>query len=474
MADKTTPYLSSGRRGEWVRVRTLVNLRWLAVAGQTLAVLVAAYGLRIDLRLDLVAIVIGLSVAVNLATTLVHPETKRLGHRDALLTLFFDLAQLSLMLYLTGGLNNPFAMLIMAPTIISATVLSMEATLFLGASTLASVSFLIFYHEPLQTASGSALMMPPLLVYGMWIALMISVAFLSGYARRVTMETMSLSEALTATQLALEREQKLTDLGGVVAAAAHELGTPLATIKLVSAELADEIADRPELLEDVELIRSQAERCRMILADMGRSGKDDLHLKHVPILGLVEEAAEPHLDRGVKVIFRVDGALADEAVPDQPTVARHSEIIHGLRNLVQNAVDFARSTVWIDIDWTERDLRIVVGDDGKGFAPDMIGRIGDPFMRRKQASRTADPQRPGYEGMGLGLFIAKTLLERTGARLTFASGSGDGPESAQDLKPAELARPTGAVVELIWSRDALEVDRKASRGPLGHNQKLFS
>ncbi|MSU89437.1 ActS/PrrB/RegB family redox-sensitive histidine kinase [Rhodobacteraceae bacterium 2CG4] len=459
-------------RTNWVRLRTLIYLRWLAVAGQATAVLVAAWHLDIALPLDRCLLLIGLSAAFNVGASLVQPANARLNQRAALLTLLYDLAQLTALLYLTGGISNPFATLILAQTIISATVLTLGATLILGALSLAAVAFLSVFHLPLTLADGQALQVPPLLLVGSWAALSLSIIFIGVYARLVSTETYSMSEALTATQLALEREQKLTALGGMVAAAAHELGTPLATIMLVSTELADELEDRPELAEDVALIRAQAVRCRDILAAMGRSGKDDLHVRHAPFSALVEEAAEPHVERGKRVILRVRGEPGPPPAA-QPVLARRSEVLHGVRNLVQNAVDFARATVWIDLDWSDEQLILRVGDDGRGYPPDLLGRIGDPFLRRRGGRGPSDAERPGYAGMGLGLFIAKTLLERTGARLTFTNGTGTG--TGADAPPdaggaaADRARPSGAIVEVVWPRGALEVAPDAARGALGNN-----
>jgi two-component system sensor histidine kinase RegB len=270
-----------------------------------------------------------------------------------------------------------------------------------------------------------------------------------------------MSEALLATQMALAREQKLTDLAGVVAAAAHELGTPLATIKLVSAELIDELAGQPELQEDARLIRHQADRCRDILRDMGRAGKDDLHLRQAPLSAVLREAAEPHLARGKRVDFAF--AAVQDGDEAQPSILRRPEIIHGLRNLVQNAVDFARTTVWVEGEWTSRRIIIRITDDGDGFPPNLIGRIGDPFVRARRAEPEAE-RRPGYEGMGLGLFIAKTLLERSGAELSFANAAD--PFLAPQDRPAR----SGAVVEAIW--DLGDLAPPASTGGLGENTRF--
>jgi two-component system sensor histidine kinase RegB len=274
--------------------------------------------------------------------------------------------------------------------------------------------------------------------------LVIAVVFTSAYSRRVTSEIHLMSDALAATQMALAREQKLTDLGGVVAAAAHELGTPLATIKLASSELVFELRDQPELREDAELIAEQTDRCRDILRDMGRAGKDDLHMRQAPLVTLIEVAAEPHMGRGKDVLINFDAL--DDTIAAQPSVLRMPEIIHGLRNLVQNAVDFAQSTVWIETRWNDEIIAVRILDDGKGFPPQLLGRLGDPFMGGR-TRRKRDSTRPEYEGMGLGLFIAKTLLERSGATLSFANGSDGASYKSQTV---------GAVIEVRWPRRRID------------------
>ncbi len=272
-----------------------------------------------------------------------------------------------------------------------------------------------------------------------------------------------MSEALAATHMALAREQKLTDLGGVVAAAAHELGTPLATIKLTSAELIEELDDHPDLKEDAALIREQADRCRDILRDMGRAGKDDLHLRQAPLSTVVNEAAEPHVGRGKEVHFS-EGPVQDGDV-QQPSILRKPEIIHGLRNLIQNAVDFARANVWVEAEWTDTVITVSIMDDGRGYPSHMIGRIGDPFMRRRRAD-TEQKARPEYEGMGLGLFIAKTLLERSGAELEFANGADPYQHLTDD--PARK----GAIVKVSWPRKLIDAQKGDTPVPSGLNERI--
>ncbi len=463
MAEPNPNILSHEARFSWVRLRTLVMLRWMTIAGQSAALWVAVEWVKVDIRVDLAATIIGIAVAFNIVATVVFPENRRLSERAALLTLLFDLVQLAALLALTGGLMNPFAVLLLTPVVMAATALNLRATILLGLVAASIISALLVYPPPMTLLDGSVLQAPPILAYGFWVALITSVGFLAVYSRKIMVEIFSMSQALAATQTALGREQRLTALTGVVAAAAHELGTPLATIKMVSTELVDELGDQPELLEDVKLIREQANRCRDILHEMGRTGKDDALMQIAPISALVLEAMEPHQDRGKRIIPRINGRINDGPGADHMLVARQSEIIHGLRNLIQNAVDFAAGTVWVDINWDKAHLKVHVGDDGPGYPAHLIGRIGDPFVRKRGY---VDPNRPGYEGMGLGLFIAKTLLERTGAQLTFANGS----EWDESDVPVEKARPTGAIVEVVWERATLEVSLAQARAPLGENQ----
>lgn len=438
-------------RTDFLRLRTLILLRWAAITGQIVALAVAEFHLRIGFPFGLCYLVVGASVIANLVSVFVFPENTRLTERQVFFTLLFDLAQLSVLLFLTGGMTNPFALLILAPVAVSATALSGRATLILGATAVIFVTLLAQFNIAMLLPDGSAFGIPPLFATGFWLAVVIGIVFVGSYAQRVASEMQSMQDALLATQMALAREQKLTDLGGVVAAAAHELGSPLATIKLVSAELMEELEDDPELHADARLIRDQADRCRDILRSMGRAGKDDKQMQQAPLTVVLREAAEPHVARGKTVHF---AALPADDSLREPLILRQPEIIHGLRNLIQNAVDFAGKAVWVECDWSAASVRVRILDDGPGYPPQIIGRIGDPFMRSRKPQAEA-PQRPGYEGMGLGLFIAKTLLERTGATLVFANA---GPEG-------RVSDRSGAIVEVTWPRQRIE----AAGGALGEN-----
>ena len=439
---------------EPIRLVTLIQLRWVAIAGQLAAVCAA---LVIGAEFALGPVLVAIIFAGMLNLTLMLRAARRISAHEAAWQLGFDLTQVATLLALTGGLVNPFALLLLVPVTIAATALPWVQMVVLAVATVVMVTLTAVFTQPLTFAAYAPLHLQHPLLVGHWFAIVIGAAFFTAFARRVATEISASSDALFAARMALEREQRLQHLGGVVAAAAHELGTPLATIKLVSAEMIDELDSQPELQEDARLIRAQADRCRDILRDMGRAGKDDLHLRQAPLSAVLREAAEPHLSRGKRVEF----ILLPEG-RTQPTILRRPEIIHGLRNLIQNAVDFARSTVWIEVDWSDSTVTLRIIDDGEGFPQNVIGRIGDPFVRARRAEPEA-PQRPGYEGMGLGLFIAKTLLERSGAELTFANATD--PFLPYEDRPARC----GAVVEAVWPLAKLLAP---AVGALGENQRI--
>ena len=463
MSDSNIGLIYGQERSSFIRLRTLILLRWVAILGQLIALVVAQRMYHLQLELGLCYLAVGISVIGNLVAIFVFPENKRLSEFENFLMSLFDLLQLAFLLYLTGGLHNPFALLLLGPVTISASVMSLRSTVIIGGTAIILATLLAEFHLPLRTEQGFILRVPDIFIFGNWAAIIIAIVFLGVYTRRISSEVVSMSDALAATQMALSREQKLTDLGGVVAAAAHEMGTPLATIKLTSSELIEELDDHPDLREDAALIREQADRCRDILRDMGRAGKSDTLLRQAPLSAVVQEAAEPHVNRGKTIHFE-EGPGPGGGF-QQPLVLRKPEVIHGLRNLVQNAVDFARANVWVEAMWTDDVISVRIIDDGRGYPPHLIGRIGDPFMRRRRSDHDRR-QRPEYEGMGLGLFIAKTLLERTGAELHFANGS--------DTYRATRTRTekSGAIVEVVWPRSKIDAQSVENARPVGLNQPI--
>lgn len=424
----------TGGRSHLIRLTTLLWARWCATLGQTIAVFVAINVYSVDLPLGAVSVLIGALILLNLVYQMTTPVRARTGNEQFLALLLFDTVQLGALVAVTGGLDNPFAVLILAPVSVGASVLPFRQAAGVAIAGLIVVCLLWFVSLPLRLEDGSMVQLPELLRFGVWLALIIGIVFLSVYAWRVSSEIYMMNAALLATQEALTREQQLTDIAGIAAATAHELGTPMATIKLVSSELSELLADQPELKEDADLIGSQIDRCRDILRAMGQSTSRDAMMDRAPIQAIIEEAATPHMDRGPSVNIHIDGRAAD-----QPVVQRTPEMLHGLRNLIQNAVDYATQRVEILISWNDRDVIVTIRDDGPGFPPHLVSRLGDPLQR---VGRSMD--RPGYDGMGLGLFISKTLLGRTGAKLKFANGT----ESRR-----------GAIVAVTWPKSKLRANK---------------
>jgi two-component system sensor histidine kinase RegB len=420
-----------------VKQRTLVLIRWIAIAGQLATICVAYFGMGLALPIGPALAVVAASAVVNLAIGRRGAARARLSDREATGYLAYDMVQLTLLLYLTGGLVNPFAVLTLAPVIVSATALSRGSTIGLGLLAGACISLLAVFHQPLPWRDGEV-ELPPLYILGIWEALAISTLFIAAYVGSVAEEARRMQDALAATQLALSREHRLASLGGLAAAAAHELGSPLATIALTSKELASELPPASPLAADVALLISQSERCAAILAELGRGLPADAHMSfaHLPLSAIVAASAEPHRVPSVELVL--DAAPAAGA-PDncpEPQVWLSPEIQHGLGNLIQNALQFARKEVVVRQRWDFDSVSVETMDDGPGFPPYLLERIGEPYVSSRADSG-------GH--MGLGIFIAQNLLERTGAALAFANRPEGGAHVTVKWRRARLEAAPGEV-----------------------------
>lgn len=395
-----------------LRLSTINNTRWLAIAGQLAAVLFVATVLHFQLPIIACLFLIALAAILNLALTRLFPTNKRLRPVGVFAVLIFDVAQLAGLLALTGGLTNPFCILLVVPVIISATTLPPRFTATLAAITLAFTTALTFVHLPLPWYPGILLEIPLVFVAGMWFAVVSAMIFTAFYVYRVAEEARRLSDALAATELVLQREQHFSALDGLAAAAAHELGTPLATISLVAKEMGREPFDPESLREDIALMRTQADRCREILRRLSTLGAgDESHLARVAMRTMIEEVVAPHREFGIAI-----NATIEENEGTEPVCPRNPGIIYGLGNLVENAVDFAKGSVDIRMAWNEDMVRVRIIDDGPGFPPEVLEHLGEPDL-----PRSASRPRNGGGGLGLGIFIAKTLLERSGANVVFSN-----------------------------------------------------
>ena len=414
-----------------VRLDTLVRLRWLAIVGQTTAVLVVHYALDFPLPIVACLSVIALAAWLNVALRLRFHMTQRLDPDRAAWLLAFDIAELAVLLFLTGGLQNPFAFLFLGPVLLSATALPPRFTLMLGAFAVACATALVFVHFPLPWSGEDPLQLPPIYMMGVWLSILLAIGFIGVYAWQITEESRQLAEALAATELVLAREQHLSQLDGLAAAAAHELGTPLSTIAVIAKELENAISAESPHGEDVKLLREQAMRCRDILAKLTELSSGE-PFDRVPLSALLEEVVAPHRNFGVAITVKlVDDRRAE------PAGARNPAILYGLGNLLENAVDFANERVIVDAQWNEEAIEVSISDDGRGFAPEIMARIGEPYVSSRRGAATE----PEQAGLGLGFFIAKTLLERSGARLTFEN---------------HTSPKHGAVVHVRWLREDFE------------------
>jgi two-component system sensor histidine kinase RegB len=417
-----------------VRLDTLVRLRWLAIIGQSTAVLVVYYGLDFDLPIYACVAAIILAAWLNVALRLRFHMTQRLEPDRAAWLLAFDIAELAVLLFLTGGLQNPFAFLFLGPVLLSATALPPRFTLLLGGFAVACATVLVFVHYPLPWDSEDPLQLPPIYMIGVWMCILLAIGFIGVYAWQITEESRQLSDALAATELVLAREQHLSQLDGLAAAAAHELGTPLSTISVIARELERAIAADAPHGDDVRLLREQAKRCRDILAKLTELSAGGEPFDRMRLTALIEEVVAPHRNFGVTIDVITPSDRAAE-----PVGARNPAILYGLGNLLENAIDFAHDRVLVDAKWDEDSVAVTISDDGPGFAPEILTRIGEPYVTSRQHHLNDTGEEP--TGLGLGFFIAKTLLERSGATLSFAN---------------RAIPERGAVVRLHWSRSDFE------------------
>jgi two-component system sensor histidine kinase RegB len=424
------------RRG--LRLRLLVVLRWVSIAGQTIAVTSVGWGLGFHLPVFPCLAVIAAAAVMNLFVSLRWPGGRLASGREAVFQLGFDLIQLSILLALTGGLENPFSIMLVAPVVVAAATLNSRFAAAVGGLALVLVGLLNVWSLPLPWSGATPLVLPKLYDFANMVATVTGIVFTAIYAWQAQAEAQRMEVALAATQAVLAREQRLSALGGLAAAAAHELGTPLATIQVVTKEMRRDIESGTPLAEDVDLLIQQAERCRDILRTLSRSpdAADERHSR-MGLSQMLDEVADPHRDVGMIVNVEVScspGAAILE-------VGRSAEVLHGLSAFVENAVDFAESAVEVSAYYDERLLAVTVQDDGPGFSPEVMAKLGEPYVTTRSQG---EGSRSGHLGMGLGFFIAKTLLERSGARVEFGN-----------------VKPNGASITATWPRARVEARDEA-------------
>ena len=403
--------------------KTLVILRWIAIIGQLTSINLVYFYLKLDFPILIAHIILFLGLLTNLYL--------QFGIRSILIKDFYasiflayDLIQLTALLYLTGGISNPFSILLIIPAIVSSTFLSMGTTIILGILTIIFLFILTIFHYPLPGIHDHSITFPKLYLTGYFLAIIVGLVFLSYFGVRFSGESKRRSDAINKLQQVIAKEYELESLGGQAAAAAHSLGTPLATINVVASELKKELGKNNEHSKDIELLISQTKRCGEILKQISKKQiKDDEFFSKTTIEDLLNEIIESFKETSSKKLL-----LNLDENKQKFDFQRSPELIYGLRNFIGNAVKFAKSTIEIKIKSNIENLEVLINDDGPGFPEDIKDILGEPYIKSKSNEVTSN------SGTGLGTFLGKTLLERKSAHLSF-------------LKDDKLG---GASVNIVW------------------------
>ena len=387
--------------------KTLVTLRWIALIGQFAAINIVFFILKLDFPIHATYIIILIGILTNIYLQY-RIKATQLKDLYSSLFLIFDLFQLGLLLYLTGGIHNPFTFLLIIPAIVSSTFLSMGTTIILGLLTLAVLILITFFHLPLP-GTEEPLKFPEYYLIGIIISISIGLIFLSYFGIRFSGETKKRSEALNELQQTLSKEYELESLGGQAAAAAHSLGTPLATITVVAKELRKEIGESSRHTKDLDLLISQTKRCSEILKQISKKEiTEDKFFSFTEFKILLSEIIESFKETSNKNI-----ELSSSEDNNSCKIKRSPEIIYGLRNFIGNAIKFAKQNINISLKSNKYLVNILIEDDGPGFPDDIIKILGEPYIKSKSQEISSK------SGTGLGTFLGKTLLERKGANLDF-------------------------------------------------------
>ena len=388
--------------------KTLIILRWIAILGQFIAINIVYFYLDLDFPIKVAHLIIFIGFLTNL---FLQFRVKSIQVKDfnASIFLFYDLIQLSLLLYLTGGISNPFTILMIIPTIVSSTFLSMGTTIILGCVTMIFLFLLTIFHYPLPGIHDQSVTFPKLYLAGYFIAIIIGLVFLSYFGIRFSGESKRRSDATSQLQKLIAKEYELESLGGQAAAAAHSLGTPLATINVVASELKKEFGKNNEHSKDIDLLISQTKRCGEILKKISKKQiKDDEFFSKTKLEDLLQEIVSSFKETSSKnIVLKLDNDK------NKISIQRSPEMIYGLRNFIGNAVKFSKNKVELILASNKKTVEILIKDNGPGFPMDVIELLGEPYIKSR-SNKIKD-----NAGTGLGTFLGKTLLERRGAKISF-------------------------------------------------------
>lgn len=425
---------------EALNLRTLMNLRWLAILGQSALVLIIAFGFDYTINLWLCLGVISASAWLNGVLLITGQTRRQLKDWEAAGQLSFDALQLAVLLGATGGIDNPFCLMLVAPATVAAANLPTRHARGVVVVSLLATCAVAFWSLPLPWVPGETFRLPHMYRVGFLAAILIGIVFTAGYAWQAALESRRMAQALSATRAVLEKEHRLSALGGLAAAAAHELGTPLGTIQVVAREMLRSLTPDDPLYEDAELLVSQSQRCRDILKNLSQKPETrDQVYDQMPLRAFLEEVARPYRAYGKAIHIEVTAAEdlpSEEDAGAMILIKRRPEWLHALRAFVENATSFAKSEVWITVEIHAASVSLSIEDDGSGFSPEVLSRLGAPYV----STRGYDSRGTSGGGMGLGFFIAKTLCEHTGATVRY--GNRD---------------PNGAYVRLLWQREQIDI-----------------
>lgn len=402
--------------GRSIRLGMMLNIRWVSILSQILIIGLFKFFLGFPIDLLPLALVILVSIGINLYLASTRFYSEWLREREAFWILFVDLMILGAILFYTGGADNPFILLLLIPSTIGVTILALSSSMILTVAVFIINSFLTQYHMVLPWPDAVAPAIPPLYIFCTWLSITIATFFISAYSWQIALDARRMNSALNETQIALLREKRISALGALAASAAHELGSPLSTIAVIARELSHEIPKESPIYPDIELLISETIRCRDILTMLSNRPETVVMFERIPISHLIMELGENHRKSEDKQLVVTRYNPDDSTEPELPN---NPEFIHGLDNLIHNAFQFAETKVVVSINWTQTHLFIVISDDGPGFSPAILTKIGEPYL----SSRT------GVQGhMGLGIFIATTLLQRSKATVSFANQHYGGAE----------------------------------------------
>jgi len=392
----------------WLDKKTLVILRWIAIAGQLITINFVYFILDFSFPFFYCTTIIFLGIVTNIFLQF-KEKRNLLSDFSSTIYLAYDLTQLTALVFLTGGITNPFVLLLVIPSVVSSTFLSLKSTINLSFITASFLLILTVYYFPLPSSGDLHFHVPTYYLYGIPIAIIIGLIFLCYFGARFGLATRKRTEALNKLELVLAKEHELKSIGVQAAAAAHSLSTPLSTIKLVSKELEKEMVNDEKYSKDIKLLHNQALRCGEILKKLSMSPlKKDEFFENVKLTDLLTE-----ITNSFREISKKNFSVKSENNKNDFTIKRKAEITYGLRNFIGNASKFSESLIEIKLQTSQQKTQIKICDDGPGFPEDIKKFLGEPYIHSK------DKKIDAKSGLGLGTFIGKTLLERMKANVNF-------------------------------------------------------